>query len=94
VTAMLRRTHPFVMARVAELRTWVTDGSYHELVGGTYTRRGEEAGVLVEVGAASSYYSESATTVFENTEDKVVKTLSKFAKKLDSALDNLSSTDA
>jgi len=93
VTAMLRRTHPFVMARVAELRNWVTDGGYHDIIGGDYTQRGDEDGALVEIGEAGAYYSDNATTVFENTEDKVVKTLSKFAKKLDSALDSLSSTD-
>lgn len=93
VTAMLRRTHPFVMSRVAELRTWVTEGSYHAIVGGEYTRRGDEDGAVVEVREAGHYYSESATTVFENTEDKVVKTLQKFAKKLDSTLESLSSTD-
>lgn len=94
VTAMLRRTHPFVMTRVAELRTWVTDGGYHEIVGGDYTRRGDEAGALAEIGQARTYYSESATTVFENTEDKVVSTLSKFVKKLDSAVESFSSTDS
>ena len=75
VTAMLRRTHPFVMSRVAELRNWVTDGSYHTIIGGDYTRRGEEDGAMDEVGKAGAFYSEAATSVFENTEDKVVKTL-------------------
>jgi len=93
ITAMLRRTHPFVMSRVAELRTWVTDGSYHEIIGGDYTRRGEEHGAMTEARAAGQYYSESATTVFENTEDKVVKTLNKFARRLDSAMDSFSTTD-
>ena len=93
VTAMLRRTHPFVMSRVAELRSWVTSGDYHAIVGGEYTRRGEEEGTLGAARTASQYYSESATTVFENTEDKVVKTLNKFASRLESALDAFSSTD-
>lgn len=94
VTAMLRRTHPFVMSRVAELRLWVTDGGYHDIMGGTYPRRGEEEGVLVQAAEAGRYYSDTATTVFENTEEKLVSTLSKFAKKLDRALDDLSSTDS
>jgi hypothetical protein len=81
------------MTRVAELRTWVTDGSYHAISGGDYAQRGGEDSVLVEAREAGQYYSEAATSVFENTEEKVVKMLSKFARKLDSALGSLASTD-
>lgn len=93
VTSMLRRTHPFVMTRVAELRNWVTDGRYHAIIGGEYIMRGAEPRALAEIGEARSYYSDSAATVFENAEDKVVKTLNKFAKKLDSALGSMTNTD-
>jgi|GEM_PF-4170877 len=81
------------MTRVAELRTWVTNGSYHEIIAGSYTQRNEQDGVLAEVGNAGSYYSESATTVFEDAEDKVVKTFNRFAAKLESAMGSFSSTD-
>ena len=88
VTAMLRRTHPFIMSRVAELRTWVTDGDYHTIVGGEYVRRGEENSVATDVRKAGAYYSEAATTVFEDTENKLIRTLQGFADRIDGAVDS------
>lgn len=93
VTAILRRTHPFVMARVAELRSWVTNGDYHAILAGEYTRRGDEDAVSTEIREAGQYYSEHATDVFENTEDKLIRTLRGFVEKLDKAVDSLSTSD-
>lgn len=94
VTAMLRRTHPFVMSRVAELRTWVGDGNYHAIVNdGDFVARGQEHAVGHEVRAAGEYYSEAATSVFEDTEKKVIRTLQGFVDRIDSAVDSLSSDD-
>lgn len=93
LTTMLRRTHPFVMSRVAELRTWVTGGHYHAILDGGYVRRGDEDPVSAAVGDAASYYSESASSVFENTEDKVVRTLTRFAKRLDDTIGSFSNRE-
>jgi Zn-dependent protease with chaperone function len=90
ITAMLQRPHPFVMSRVAELRNWVTDGTYHAILEGDYTRRGDEDSVATEAREAGEYYSEHATEVFENTEDKLIRTLRGFVDRLDSAVDALS----
>ena len=90
ITAMLKRPHPFVMSRVAELRNWVTDGAYHAILEGEYTRRGDEDSVATEAREAGEYYSEHATEVFENTEDKLIRTLQGFVDRLDSAVDALS----
>ena len=88
ITAMLGRTHPFVMSRVAELRNWVTDGEYHSILAGEYVRRGEENPVSTDLRAAGSYYSEAATTVFEDTEKKLIRTLQGFADRIDDAVDS------
>lgn len=93
VTAMLRRTHPFAMSRVAELRTWVADGNYHAIVDGDFVVRGQEHVVGHEARAAAEYYSEAATSVFEDTEKKVIRTLQGFIDRIDSAVDSLSSDD-
>ena len=39
---ILGATHPFAVARVAELRTWIDGGRYDEILTGSYTRRDDE----------------------------------------------------
>jgi len=85
MTAMLGRTHPYVLARVAELRKWVGSGEYHAIIGGEYIRRGEEGDALEDVGRAGKYYTESATNVFENVEGYISRTLGGIADRMDQA---------
>jgi Zn-dependent protease with chaperone function len=39
---VLGATHPFAVARVAELREWIESGTYERILSGNYPRRGEE----------------------------------------------------
>jgi Zn-dependent protease with chaperone function len=56
VEAQLR--HPFAVKRTRELMSWVGDGSYDRLRGGTYIRRGQEPPVTAEVQGAIAHYRE------------------------------------
>jgi len=87
VSAQMGRTHPFPMARAAELRKWVGGGTYHDIIAGNYTRRGNEDEIRKDISKASAYYSESATDMFENAEDYVRKTVTGFADKVQGAFD-------
>lgn len=87
VTASMGRTHPFPMARAAELRNWVGDGAYHDIIAGNYTRRGNEDEIRKDFDRAGAYYSESATDMFENAEDYVRKTVTGFADRVQAAYD-------
>lgn len=90
VTAMLGRTHPFAMSRIAEIRDWHDNGTYGDIVLGNYVRRGDEGSVGTEVKKASEYYSDAATNVFEDTERKLIGTLQGFLDRIDSAVDSMS----
>lgn len=37
------QTHPFAVLRAASLRAWIDEGSYQQILGGDYPRRGDEA---------------------------------------------------
>ena len=78
--ATLGQTHPFAVVRVAELRKWVDEGNYETIVGGDYTKRGEEPpqSLMADMADAGSLYSGKAVDVFENTEKYVNKALTSF----------------
>ena len=78
--ATLGQTHPFAVVRVAELRNWVDEGNYETIVGGDYTKRGEEPpqSLMADMADAGSLYSGKAVDVFENTEKYVNKALTSF----------------
>jgi Zn-dependent protease with chaperone function len=67
------RTHPFAVARAAELQRWVDEGAYTRILGGDYPRRADDAGASVrdEVTDASRHYQEA----FERSQDPLVALL-------------------
>jgi len=64
------RTHPFPVARVAELYRWVESGAYDAILAGEYPRRGKEApaSLLDELQKTAASYAES----FESSRDPLV----------------------
>ncbi len=78
--ATLGQTHPFAVVRVAELRNWVDEGIYDEILRGEYPRKGEAPpqSYLADLSDAGSLYSGKAVDIFENTEKYVNKALTSF----------------
>jgi Zn-dependent protease with chaperone function len=69
------RTHPFPVIRVAELTTFVEQGSYEAILAGDYLRRGEEPPLVHDLDQARRGFSDSAQKVFTNADEYVSKTL-------------------
>src|SRR5687767_10018335 len=64
------RTHPFATVRAGELQRWIESGDYEKILGGDYTRRGQEPPPLTQdYKEAGNYYGdvarEAANTVGE-----------------------------
>jgi hypothetical protein len=57
--------------RAQELMAWVRSGEYDRIVGGEYTRRGEEAGVRAEAGDAAEHYADRFRSAFREAGDAV-----------------------
>jgi Zn-dependent protease with chaperone function len=53
----LRGGHPLAVKRVKELMTWVRGGDYDRILGGEYTRRGEEPPPRKEAADAADHYA-------------------------------------
>lgn len=68
-------THPFAVKRARELMSWVGDGSYDRIRGGTYVRRGQEPPVTVEMEGAIAHYRERFVRILEVTGGGVDKVL-------------------
>jgi len=68
-------THPFPVARAADLRKWIDSGEYARILGGDYPRRDSDgnASVTDDVKAAANSYRES----FNNSQDPLVGLLRK-----------------
>jgi Zn-dependent protease with chaperone function len=79
--ATLRRTHPFPVVRVAELRRWIDSGAYDAIVDGDYIGRADEHRYLEDLDEARRNFSETASKVFEDTERYVNNALVGFADK-------------
>jgi Zn-dependent protease with chaperone function len=67
----LNLTHPMPVRRTHELLAWVREGEYDRIVGGAYTRRGEEYGAAQEAGAASILYGERVRDAFKDVGETV-----------------------
>jgi len=67
----LRRTHDYPVRRVRELMTWVESGEYDRIVRGEYVRRGTEAGMREESGAAVEFYAERFRRAFKDAGEGV-----------------------
>ena len=66
-------THPLPVARAVELRRWIDDGAYQQIIGGSYPRRADDAraSVSAEARAAAASYRES----FARSEDPLFSLL-------------------
>jgi Zn-dependent protease with chaperone function len=67
------RSHPFAVARAAELRRWIDEGGYTAILGGDYPRRGDEhaASARADVADAARHYRDR----FEHSQDPLVSLL-------------------
>jgi len=65
--SMLGTTHPFAVARVAELRKWVDSGEYGRILEGQYRTRSSEpdAAYSQDVKDAAKGYSSAARDMFD-----------------------------
>ncbi len=76
--ATIRRSHPFPVVRVAELRRWIDSGAYDRIVGGEYPTTADPQRYLDDLGEASRNFSDTASQVFSDTEEYVNKALLRF----------------
>lgn len=79
--ATLRRSHPFPVVRVAELRRWIDSGAYDAIIDGDYVRRTDEHQYLEDLNEARRSFSDTAGKVFEDTERYVNTALMSFADR-------------
>lgn len=69
------RSHPYPVVRVAELRNWVDSGAYGEIVGGSYSRVDDDHSYNADLAEARRNFSDTASKVFDDTEQYVNKAL-------------------
>jgi hypothetical protein len=67
----MRQTHALPVKRVHELLAWVRDGEYDRIVGGEYTRRGQERPAREEAADAAAHYSDRFKDLFKEAGDHV-----------------------
>jgi Zn-dependent protease with chaperone function len=64
------REHPFNTVRAGELERWRASGEYDLILGGTYTRRGEDGpGLRDDYAEAADYYSSKANAAMASVGD-------------------------
>ena len=63
IANLFRRTHPFAVIRLAELKRWVDDGAYGDILKGEYPQRQEDDGTSVydEMADGARSYRETYT---------------------------------
>lgn len=69
------QTHPFPVKRARELMSWVSDGSYDRIRGGTYLRRGQEPPLPRELDAATLHYRDRFLKILQVTAGGVERML-------------------
>jgi Zn-dependent protease with chaperone function len=66
-------THPFSTLRAAELQRWIEGGTYGEILGGTYTRRGtagdDRQSYVDDVKEAATHYGQEVRDVASQVAD-------------------------
>jgi Zn-dependent protease with chaperone function len=62
----LNITHPMPVRRTHELLTWVRSGDYDRIKDGSYLRRGQEAPLRDEAGAAQEHYAARVRDAFKD----------------------------
>ncbi|MFT7599807.1 MAG: Zn-dependent protease with chaperone function [Acidimicrobiales bacterium] len=82
------RTHPYPVVRVAELRKWVDSGAYETIVGGDYAKVGDDHPYRADAATAGRNFSETASQVFEDTEQYVNKALLGVVERAQNFLDD------
>ena len=70
---VMGKSHPFPVIRLKELKVWKDSGSYDEILGGTYSRRGEESDLKKELEDAVKAYREELS----RTKDPLGETINK-----------------
>ncbi len=77
------QSHPFSVLRAAELRRWVREGSYRDILAGDYPRRSDDRATNLgeEIKGAARSYRDS----FDQSEDPLVKTVRDVGKTFGSA---------
>ncbi|MEE8486553.1 MAG: M48 family metallopeptidase [Gemmatimonadota bacterium] len=72
---VLGATHPFAVARVAELQIWLESGRYDEILAGQYSRRDEEdpRPYREDLKEAAKGYTDAATEILHDVDAAVDK---------------------
>ncbi len=72
---VLGATHPFAVARVAELQIWLESGRYDEILAGEYSRRDEEdpRPYREDLKEAAKGYTDAATEILHDVDAAVDK---------------------
>ena len=70
---VLGATHPFAVARVAELQIWLESGRYDEILAGQYSRRDEEdpRPYREDLKEAAKGYTDAATEILHDVDAAV-----------------------
>lgn len=85
--ATVRRSHPFPVVRVAELRRWIDSGAYEAIVDGDFVTRSDEHQYLEDMNEARRNFSDTASQVFGDTEKYVNNALLSFADRASKAFE-------
>jgi Zn-dependent protease with chaperone function len=70
---VMGKSHPFPVIRLKELKVWKDSGSYDAILGGTYSRRGEESDLKQDLEDAVKAYREELS----QTKDPLGETINK-----------------
>ena len=83
LAALLGRTHPFPVLRLAELRKWVDSGAYHRLLADGYPLRTEDrnATLAEELRASGAHYREEA----RSSRDPLVRLMREIGRQAQAA---------
>ncbi|MBM7788456.1 M48 family metallopeptidase [Tenggerimyces flavus] len=81
------RTHPFLAVRAAELRHWVDNGDYNQILAGNYPRREDDgdAKISEEAKKAADAYKEQ----FQRSQDPLMKILNDLGGTIDGVRDKV-----
>lgn len=63
----LETTHPYAVRRVSELTRWIRSGEFDRIIGGNYTRRGQEPPPSAEFQHAVDFYSTQFRNLIQET---------------------------
>jgi Zn-dependent protease with chaperone function len=83
------RTHPFLAVRASELRHWVDNGDYNQILAGNYPRREDDgdAKISEEAKKAADAYKEQ----FQRSQDPLMKILMDLGGTIDGVRDRVTS---